>query len=82
MMSGKKCRHLNGALGSTTGRYFFSQQALILSLFATEPGGVGSLAVQLAKARGASVIGTASGRNEEFVRDLGADGSIEYDMLM
>ncbi|MEH2336700.1 NADP-dependent oxidoreductase [Nostoc sp.] len=29
-------------------------------------GGVGSLAVQLAKAKGAYVIGTASGRNEDF----------------
>src|SRR5712671_4284181 len=31
-------------------------------------GGVGSMAVQLAKAKGAYVIGLASGRNEEFVR--------------
>jgi NADPH:quinone reductase-like Zn-dependent oxidoreductase len=38
-------------------------------------GGVGSLAVQLAKAKGAFVIGIASGRNKEFVRDLGADDS-------
>ncbi|MDQ2747013.1 MAG: NADP-dependent oxidoreductase, partial [Acidobacteriota bacterium] len=35
-------------------------------------GGVGSMAVQLAKAKGAYVIGTASGKNEEFVRELGA----------
>ncbi|MEH2295933.1 NADP-dependent oxidoreductase [Nostoc sp.] len=41
-------------------------------------GGVGSLAVQLAKAKGAYVIGTASGRNEEFVRDLGADEFVDY----
>lgn len=41
-------------------------------------GGVGSLAVQLAKAKGASVIGTASGRNEEFVRNLGADEFVDY----
>ena len=40
-------------------------------------GGVGSLAVQLAKAKGAFVIGIASGRNKEFVRDLGADDSTE-----
>src|SRR5271165_4154597 len=31
-------------------------------------GGVGSMAVQLAKAKGAFVIATASGKNEEFVR--------------
>lgn len=41
-------------------------------------GGVGSLAVQLAKAKGAYVIGTASGRNEKFVRGLGADEFIDY----
>ena len=42
------------------------------------PGAVGSMAVQLAKARGAHVIGTGSGRNEEFVRGLGADGFVDY----
>ena len=41
-------------------------------------GGVGSLAVQLAKARGAHVIGVASGRNEAFVRALGVDEFIDY----
>ncbi|WP_211173052.1 NADP-dependent oxidoreductase [Brasilonema bromeliae] len=41
-------------------------------------GGVGSMAVQLAKAKGAIVIGTASGRNEQFVRDLGADEFVDY----
>ncbi|MFD0633246.1 NADP-dependent oxidoreductase [Catenulispora yoronensis] len=35
-------------------------------------GGVGSMAVQIAAARGARVIGTASERNHEFLRDLGA----------
>ena len=41
-------------------------------------GGVGSLAVQLAKAHGAEVIGTASGRNADFVRGLGADEFVDY----
>ena len=41
-------------------------------------GGVGSLAVQFAKAKGAYVIGTASGRNEAFVKALGADEFIDY----
>ncbi|MEV0537358.1 NADP-dependent oxidoreductase [Kitasatospora sp. NPDC050463] len=36
-------------------------------------GGVGSLAVQLGRDRGARVIGTASERNHEFVRGLGAE---------
>lgn len=36
-------------------------------------GGVGSLAVQLARARGARVIGTASERNHEFLAGLGAE---------
>ncbi len=41
-------------------------------------GGVGSMAVQLAKAKGAFVIGTASGKNEQFVCDLGADEFVDY----
>ena len=41
-------------------------------------GAVGSMAVQLAKTKGAHVIGTGSGRNEEFVRKLGADEFIDY----
>ncbi len=41
-------------------------------------GGVGSMAVQLAKAKGAFVTGTASGKNEAFVRSLGADEFIDY----
>ena len=41
-------------------------------------GGVGSMAVQLAKAKGAYVIGTASGRNADFVKSLGADQVIDY----
>jgi len=41
-------------------------------------GGVGSMAVQLAKGKGAFVIATASGKNEEFVRGLGADEFIDY----
>jgi NADPH:quinone reductase-like Zn-dependent oxidoreductase len=41
-------------------------------------GAVGSMAVQLANVKGAHVIGTGSGRNEEFVRGLGADEFIDY----
>jgi NADPH:quinone reductase-like Zn-dependent oxidoreductase len=41
-------------------------------------GAVGSMAVQLAKVKGAHVIGLASGKNEEFVRKLGADDFVDY----
>ena len=41
-------------------------------------GGVGSLAVQFAKWKGAHVIGTASGGNAALVRGFGADEFIDY----
>ncbi|MEU3648412.1 NADP-dependent oxidoreductase [Lentzea sp. NPDC034063] len=41
-------------------------------------GGVGHLAVQIAKARGAHVIAQVSPGNAEFVRSLGADELIDY----
>ncbi|MFE9638961.1 NADP-dependent oxidoreductase [Nocardiopsis alba] len=41
-------------------------------------GGVGHFAVQIAKARGAYVIGTASAPKHDLVRDLGADEVIDY----
>ena len=41
-------------------------------------GGVGSSAVQIAKAAGARVIGTASSNNHEFLRSLGVDQTIDY----
>lgn len=41
-------------------------------------GGVGSLAVQFAKAKGAYVIGTASAGNLDYVRQLGADEALDY----
>ena len=41
-------------------------------------GGVGSSAVQVAKARDAYVIATASPNHEAFVRSLGADELIDY----
>ena len=41
-------------------------------------GGVGSVVVQLAKARGAYVIATASARNQDYLREIGADETIDY----
>ncbi|MFI5139376.1 MAG: NADP-dependent oxidoreductase [Sphingobacteriales bacterium] len=41
-------------------------------------GGVGTLAVQLAKWKGAYVIGTASEKNRAFLTELGADEVIDY----
>ncbi|MFF0213577.1 NADP-dependent oxidoreductase [Streptomyces vinaceus] len=41
-------------------------------------GGVGHLAVQIAKARGAYVIGTASAAKHELLRELGADEVLDY----
>ncbi len=41
-------------------------------------GGVGSFAIQIAKARGAKVIATASTANQDLLKQLGADVAIDY----
>ena len=41
-------------------------------------GGVGSFAIQIAKARGARVLATASTTNQDLLKDLGADVTIDY----
>jgi NADPH:quinone reductase-like Zn-dependent oxidoreductase len=41
-------------------------------------GGVGNFAVQIAKARGARVIATASTANQDLLKQLGADVAIDY----
>jgi NADPH:quinone reductase-like Zn-dependent oxidoreductase len=47
-------------------------------LITASAGGVGQIAVQIAKSLGAIVIATASARNHEFVAGLGADHIIDY----
>ena len=44
-------------------------------------GGVGAYAVQLARWKGADVTGTASAKNVEFVRSLGAETVIDYEAV-
>src|SRR5450755_877265 len=41
-------------------------------------GGVGHFAIQIAKARGAKVIATASTPNQDLLKELGADQTIDY----
>ncbi|MFF4014566.1 NADP-dependent oxidoreductase [Streptomyces sp. NPDC001843] len=41
-------------------------------------GGVGHVAVQIAKARGAYVIGTASAGKHDFLRGIGVDEAVDY----
>jgi len=41
-------------------------------------GGVGSFAIQIAKARGARIIATASTANQDLLKQLGADVAVDY----
>jgi len=41
-------------------------------------GGVGSFALQLAKWKGATVIGVAGSSNQDYMKDLGADYTVDY----
>jgi NADPH:quinone reductase-like Zn-dependent oxidoreductase len=50
------------------------QRVLVLAA----AGGVGHLAVQIAKARGAHVLGTARAAKHPFLADLGVDEAIDY----
>jgi NADPH:quinone reductase-like Zn-dependent oxidoreductase len=49
-----------------------------VSLIHGGAGGVGGIAIQLAKQAGAQVITTASGKNHPYVSELGADTIIDY----
>ncbi|ALQ02595.1 MULTISPECIES: NADP-dependent oxidoreductase [Pseudomonas] len=60
---------------------FFSEERDVAGkvvLIHNAAGGVGSVAVQIAKARGARVIATASPKNADFVRALGADEIVDF----
>ena len=65
----------NGVLAGDSGAHLQAGQTLLIHGAA---GGIGSIAVQLAKWRGARVVGTASKDNLEFLRGLGADQAIDY----
>ncbi len=67
--------------GSTAWQAIFDEAGLAAGqrlLITNSSGGVGSLAVQFAKAKGVHVTAVASARNEAFVRELGADEVIDY----
>ncbi|ACM01830.1 NADP-dependent oxidoreductase [Cereibacter sphaeroides] len=67
--------------GTTAWQAMFDEAKLCAGqrlLITGASGGVGSLAVQLAKAKGAHVTAMTSARNAEFVRGLGADEVVDY----
>jgi len=67
--------------GTTAWQALFGKARLAAGqrlLVTNSSGGVGSLAVQFAHAAGAHVTAVGSGRNEAFVRGLGADVFIDY----
>jgi len=67
--------------GTTTALYFLNMVDLESAkniLINGASGAVGSSAVQLAKARQYSVTGVCSSRNQDFVKSLGADHTVDY----
>lgn len=66
------------ALMAWNGVYLGNIQAGQKVLVHAAAGGIGSLALQFAKSKGAYVIGTASEHNFDFLKQLGADEVIDY----
>ena len=82
----KSIEHIHAAAlplaGLTAWQTLFEAGGLLAGqrvLIHAAAGGVGHIAVQLAKWKGAHVIGTAAERNHEFLRKLGVDQVIDYD---
>jgi NADPH:quinone reductase-like Zn-dependent oxidoreductase len=70
-----------GAAGATAWEALVEKANLVAGqtvLIHGGSGGVGHLAIQIAKARGAKVIATASTPNQDFLKSLGADVAIDY----
>jgi NADPH:quinone reductase-like Zn-dependent oxidoreductase len=63
-----------GARAVQTGKVQAGQRVLI----GGAAGGVGSAALQIAKARGAHIIAIASGRHADYLKKLGADEIFDY----
>lgn len=69
-----------GALTSWQALFDVAEVRSGQKLFITNAsGGVGSLAVQIAKSSGVHVTAMASARNEDYVRSLGADEFVAHD---
>ena len=66
------------ALMAWNGLYLGNVHAGQRVLVHAAAGGIGSLALQFAKSKGAYVIGTASEYNFDFLKQLGADEGIDY----
>lgn len=68
-------------VGLTSWQALFDAAGLIAGqsvLIHAGAGGIGSIAVQLAKNAGARVVATAGPQNRTYVRDLGADHVVDY----
>jgi NADPH:quinone reductase-like Zn-dependent oxidoreductase len=65
----------NGLFSADSGANLQANQTVLVHGAA---GGIGSIAVQLAKWHGAHVFGTASKGNLQFLRDLGVERAIDY----